>query len=70
MFGSKGTVTPLKYFIKNRNFIVVEQGEIQVKMIPFKYSFNFKCTNDYKNLQYISKKYIWDEKHDDFDTTI
>lgn len=70
MFGSKGTVTPLKYIIKNRNFIVVEQGEIQVKMIPFKHSFNFKCTNDYKNLQYISKKNIWDEKHDEFfDTT-
>lgn len=66
MFGSKGSVTPLKYVIKHRHFIVVEQGEIQVKMIPFKHSFNFKCVNDYNNLQYISNKNIWNEKDDNY----
>jgi hypothetical protein len=46
MFGSSGVVTPLRYHTNYRQFYLVSDGSISVKMTPYK---NFKHLNVYKN---------------------
>lgn len=54
MFGTPGTVTPLRYNINHRNFYVCTQGVVYVKMIPPKYSEYLDPVADYDMFEFRS----------------
>ena len=68
--GSKGTVTPLRYNLNYRNYYLVTQGEVHVKLAPPKYKKYLHVENDYSMFEFRSKVNVWNEsiskeyKHD------
>ena len=60
MFSSQGTQTPLKYELNYRNFFLVTQGSVKVKMIPPKSSKYLYTIKDYDNFEFLSPVNPWD----------
>ena len=60
MFSSPGTQTPLKYELNYRNFFLVTQGSMKVKMIPPKSSKYLYTIKDYDNFEFLSPVNPWD----------
>jgi hypothetical protein len=52
MFSSKNTRTPLKYELNYRNFFLVTQGSIKIKLIPPKSSKYLYTIKDYDNFEF------------------
>lgn len=70
VFGSQGTVTPFRYEINYRNYFMVTQGELRVKMTPPRNGKYLSETKDYELMEFISPINPWspDAKHlADFD---
>ena len=59
MFSSNGTQTPLKYELNYRNFFLVTQGSIKVKLIPPKSSRYLYTIKDYDNFEFLSPVNPW-----------
>lgn len=59
MFSSKNTKTILKYELNYRNFFLVTQGSIKVKMIPPKSAKYLYTIKDYDNFEFISPVNPW-----------
>lgn len=59
MFSSKNTRTPLKYELNYRNFFLVTQGSIRIKLIPPKSSKYLYTINDYDNFEFLSPVNPW-----------
>ena len=59
MFSSPGTQTPLKYELNYRNFFLVTQGSMKVKMIPPKSSKYLYTIKDYDNFEFLSPVNPW-----------
>ena len=59
MFSSPGTQTPLKYELNYRNFFLVTQGSVKVKMIPPKSSKYLYTIKDYDNFEFLSPVNPW-----------
>ena len=60
MFSSNHTRTLLKYELNYRNFFLVTQGSVKLKLIPPKSS-KYLCTiKDYDNFEFISPVNPWD----------
>ena len=57
--GSNGACTPLRYNINYRNYFWVTEGEIELKLIPPKYSKYLYCEYDYENFEFNSPFNIW-----------
>ena len=60
MFSSKNTRTILKYELNYRNFFLVTQGSVKVKMIPTKSAKYLYTIKDYDNFEFISPVNPWD----------
>ena len=60
MFSSKNTRTPLKYELNYRNFFLVTQGSIKIKLIPPKSSKYLYTIKDYDNFEFLSPVNPWD----------
>ena len=70
MFSSKNTRTPLKYELNYRNFFLVTQGSIKIKLIPPKSSKYLYTIKDYDNFEFLSPVNPWNVKRQfkpDFD---
>jgi hypothetical protein len=70
MTGSKNTVTPFKYELNYRNFFLVTQGSIEVKMTPPKSSKYLYPVKDYELFEFKSPVNPWNvspEYKADFD---
>jgi len=70
MFSSKNTKTILKYELNYRNYFLVTQGSIKIKLIPPKSSKYLYTINDYDNFEFISPVNSWDVQNQfkaDFD---
>jgi hypothetical protein len=59
MMGSAGVETPLRYDINYRNYFLVTQGSIKVKMMPPKSGKYLYPLNDYENLEFRSPVNPW-----------
>ncbi len=59
MFSSKNTKTPLKYELNYRNYFLVTQGFVRVKLIPPKSSKYLYTIKDYDNFEFISPINPW-----------
>jgi hypothetical protein len=59
LMGSAGVETPLRYDINYRNYFLVTQGSIKVKMMPPKSSRYLYPIKDYENLEFRSPVCPW-----------
>lgn len=70
VFGSNDCKTPLRYDINYRNFYLVTEGTIQVRLIPPEYTKYLYLNEDYDNFEFISPVNPWKVQDDykaDFD---
>jgi hypothetical protein len=59
MTGSFGTITPLRFEINYRNYFLVTQGSVKIKLAPPKNSRYLYQTNDYENFEFRSPLNLW-----------
>jgi hypothetical protein len=59
MMGSNGSFTPFRYDINYRNYYIVTQGSIQVKLAPPKSNKYLYHENDYENFEFRSQINPW-----------
>ena len=59
LLGSENAHTVLKYDIYYRNFFIVSQGEVTVKLIPPKHSKYLQLYNNYETFEFISPMNPW-----------
>ena len=59
LMGSEGTVTPFRHEINYRNYFIVTQGSIQIKLAPPKSSKYLSVINDYENFEFRSPVNPW-----------
>ncbi len=59
MFGSKHVETPLRYDLNYRNYYMVTQGSLKIKLTPPKYSKYLYPINDYENFEFRSSINPW-----------
>ena len=59
LMGSKNVETPFRYEINYRNYFIVTQGAIRIKMAPPKSSKYLYPINDYENLEFKSPINPW-----------
>jgi hypothetical protein len=70
MFGSKGSQTPFRYELNYRNYFMVTEGEVKIKMTPYKSSKYLLPIKDYENFEFRSPINPWNIKEEykpDFD---
>jgi hypothetical protein len=60
LMGSNGYTTPFRYDINYRNFYIVTQGSIQIKLAPPKSIKYLYPENDYENFEFRSPVNAWD----------
>jgi hypothetical protein len=63
MMGSKGLTTPFRYNINYRNFYMVTQGSIQIKLAPPKSIKYLYSENDYENFEFRSPINPWNPQN-------
>ena len=69
-FSSTETKTPLRYDLNYRNFYMVSQGSVKIKLIPPKSSKYLYTIQDYDNFEFLSPVNPWDTQNQfkaDFD---
>jgi hypothetical protein len=69
ILSSSNVQTPLKYNITYRNFFIVTEGKIKIRLIPPKSSKYLYAINDYNNFTFYSPVNVWqpqDEYKKDF----
>jgi len=59
MMGSNNTMTPLRYEINYRNYFLVTQGSVQIKLIPPNSSKYLYTKYDYEILEFSSPVHVW-----------
>ena len=59
--GSFNTTTPLRYHLNYRNYFLVTNGEIKIKICPPKNKKNLNIIHDYYNLEFRSNDDIWND---------
>jgi hypothetical protein len=60
MFGSSNVETPFRYDLNYRNYYIVTQGSVRVKLSPPKSSKYLYPINDYENFEFKSSINPWD----------
>lgn len=72
IFGSKNSYTPLRYNLNYRNYYLVLEGKVRIKMTPPKNEKYLYCNKDYDNFEFRSPLNVWniqDEYKTDFNKT-
>lgn len=70
LLGSERVKTPLKYELNYRNYLLVTQGNVTIKLAPPKYSKYLHTISDYEHFEFTSPINIWepqDKYKADFD---
>ena len=60
IFSSKNCKTVMKYDLNYRNYFLVTKGNVNIKLIPPKYSKYLYCQKDYDNFEFISLINPWE----------
>jgi hypothetical protein len=63
IFGSSQTETPCRYDINYRNYYIVTQGTVKVKLLPPKSSKYLYPINDYELFEFKSPINVWNPQH-------
>ena len=69
IFGSKNSYTPLRYNLNYRNYYLVLEGKVRIKMTPPKNEKYLYSNKDYDNFEFRSPLNVWniqDEYKSDF----
>ena len=69
IFGSKNSYTPLRYNLNYRNYFLILEGKIRIKLTPPKNEKYLYCNKDYDNFEFRSPLNVWniqDEYRTDF----
>lgn len=69
IFGSKNSYTPLRYNLNYRNYYLLLEGKVRIKMTPPKNEKYLYCNKDYDNFEFRSPLNVWniqDEYKSDF----
>lgn len=64
-FGSKNAYTPLRYHTHYREFYIVHQGKIRIKMTPFKSRKWLNSVKDYDNYEFRCSNNPWSDDTSD-----
>jgi len=70
LIASENTTTPFRYHVNYRNYYMVTQGSMQIKLSPPKSDKYLYCENDYENFEFKSPVNPWKPQkrfQDDFD---
>lgn len=59
LFGSRGSCTPFRYDVNYRNYYLVTEGSIRVKLAPPKSSKYLYAIDDYENFEFRSQINCW-----------
>ena len=59
IIGSKNSYTPLRYNLNYRNYYLVLEGKIRIKMTPPKNNKYLYCNKDYDNFEFRSPLNVW-----------
>ena len=59
LMGSEGTVTPFRHELNYRNYFLVTQGSVQIKLAPPKSGRYLYPVNDYENFEFRSPANPW-----------
>ena len=59
LFGSQGTRTPFRYDLNYRQFLLVTQGTVKIKLSPPKNSKYLHTVCDYENYEFYSPVLVW-----------
>lgn len=59
MFGSEGVSTPLRYDLSYRNYFLVTEGSITIRLTPPKNSKYLEVIKDYDNFEFRSNINLW-----------
>jgi hypothetical protein len=59
LMGSEGTVTPFRHELNYRNYFLVTQGSVQIKLAPPKSGRYLSPVNDYENFEFRSPANPW-----------
>lgn len=59
LLASLNTHTPLRYEVNYRNYFMVTQGRVQIRLIPPKYTKYLFQVDDYENFEFISPVNPW-----------
>ena len=59
MMGGEEVTTPFRYDINYRNYYVVTQGTVKIKLCPPNNTKYLECVNDYENFEFISAIDPW-----------
>lgn len=59
MIGSEGVCSPFRYELNYRNFLLVTEGSVQIKMTPPKSIKYLYPENDYENFEFRSPLNVW-----------
>ena len=59
LMGSEGTVTPFRHELNYRNYFLVTQGSVQIKLAPPKSGRYLSPINDYENFEFRSPANPW-----------
>jgi hypothetical protein len=60
LFGCKNSYTPLSFLLNYRNYLLVTQDNIKIKLIPPKYIKYLHVQYDYEKFQFKSSMNVWD----------
>jgi len=69
IIGSKNSYTPLRYNLNYRNYFLLLEGKIRIKLTPPKNEKYLYCNKDYDNFEFRSPLNVWniqDEYRTDF----
>ena len=70
LFGSNGTITPLRYELNYRNYFYISEGSVTIKLAPPKNSKYLYTVYDYENFEFRSPINVWSPQEEyisDFD---
>jgi hypothetical protein len=59
IFGSKNSYTPLRYNLNYRNYFLLLEGKIRIKLTPPKNEKYLYCNKDYDNFEFRSPLNVW-----------
>ena len=60
IFGSKNSHTPLRYELNYRNYFLLLEGKVRIKLTPPKNEKYLYCNKDFDNFEFRSPLNVWD----------
>lgn len=63
LFGSENSTTPFRYDVNYRNYFIITQGSVRLKLCPYYFSKYLHVVNDYELFEFRSQINPWNTQH-------